>query len=310
MGSATARVKRSSRSSIRSCSTVSSLSRGGRSPSWNEFDNVYFEICNEPYFGGVTLDWQKKVAEAIAAVEKGLPNKHLIAQNIANGSARIENPDPNVSVFNFHYASPPTAVGENRGLSRPIGFDETGFKGTHDAVYRRQAWEFLLSGGAVFNNLDYSFTVEHPDGTAKVVDPTPGGGGPEFRRQLSFLKKLVDGLDLTKTRPIDARILPPDGSVRPAIGLDDEGKGIRILYAGSGPREVLDQAQAEILQDRMDRARDRRRGQDRANRSPRRRGGDRPQIARVSRGRRAADIGDGRLSLKATRGLLSICRHP
>ena len=24
----------------------------------NTFDNLYFEICNEPYFGGVTLDWQ------------------------------------------------------------------------------------------------------------------------------------------------------------------------------------------------------------------------------------------------------------
>ena len=39
----------------------------------NEFDNVYFEICNEPYFGGVTLDWQARVAETIAATEKSLP---------------------------------------------------------------------------------------------------------------------------------------------------------------------------------------------------------------------------------------------
>jgi hypothetical protein len=202
----------------------------------NAFDNVYFEICNEPYFGGVTLDWQKKVAETIAAVEKDLPNKHLIAQNIANGSARVEHPDPNVSIFNFHYASPPTAIRENQRLSRPIGFDETGFKGTDDGVYRRQAWEFLLSGGAVFSNLDYSFTVDHPDGTAKVVDPTPGGGGPEFRRQLSVLKRLLDDLDLTKTRPIDARLASHDGSFRPAIGLVDSSRAKHLLYAGSGPR--------------------------------------------------------------------------
>ncbi len=26
-----------------------------------EFDNVYFEVCNEPYFGGVTGDWQDRV---------------------------------------------------------------------------------------------------------------------------------------------------------------------------------------------------------------------------------------------------------
>ena len=202
----------------------------------NAFDNVYFEICNEPYFGGVTLDWQRRIAREIASTEKEMPNTHLIAQNIANGSARIEKPDPLVSVFNFHYASPPIAIAENKALSRPIGFDETGFKGTGDAIYRRQAWEFLLSGGAVFSHLDYSFTVEHPDGTAKVVDPTPGGGGPELRRQLSILKSLIDGLDLTKTRPTAAHLLPPDGSVKPAIGLDDEGNDVHILYSGFGPR--------------------------------------------------------------------------
>ncbi len=202
----------------------------------NEFDNVYFEICNEPYFGGVTLDWQNRIAREIAAVEKDLPNKHLIAQNIANGSAKVENPDPLVSIFNFHYASPPIAVAENRELSRPIGFDETGFKGNGDAVYRREAWEFLLSGGAVFSHLDYSFTVEHPDGTARVVDPTPGGGGPEFRRQLAVLKTFIDGLELTKTRPTSARLLSPDGSAKPAIGLDDEANGVHLLYTGFGPR--------------------------------------------------------------------------
>jgi hypothetical protein len=31
-----------------------------------EFDNVYYEICNEPYFGGVTLEWQEHVAKVIA----------------------------------------------------------------------------------------------------------------------------------------------------------------------------------------------------------------------------------------------------
>ena len=84
----------------------------------NAFDNLYYEICNEPYFGGVTLDWQRKVSEAIVAAEKDLPNKHLIAQNIANNSARVKDPDPNVSIFNFHYASPPDAVNENRGAAQ------------------------------------------------------------------------------------------------------------------------------------------------------------------------------------------------
>jgi len=60
----------------------------------NEFDNLYFEICNEPYFGGVTLEWQQHIADIIVATEKALPNQHLISQNVANGSAKITKPHP------------------------------------------------------------------------------------------------------------------------------------------------------------------------------------------------------------------------
>src|SRR5688572_22755707 len=45
----------------------------------NEFDNLYFEICNEPYFGGVTMQWQHRIVDTIVAAEKDLPNKHLIS---------------------------------------------------------------------------------------------------------------------------------------------------------------------------------------------------------------------------------------
>ena len=50
----------------------------------NGFDNLFFEIANEPYFGGLTVDWQHRIAEVIAETEDALPMKHLIAQNIAN----------------------------------------------------------------------------------------------------------------------------------------------------------------------------------------------------------------------------------
>lgn len=208
----------------------------------NEFDNVYFEICNEPYFGGVTLDWQRKVSDTIVATEKGLPRRHLIAQNIANGSARVANPDPNVSIFNFHYARPPAAVRENWGLRRPIGFDETGFDGTADRTYRTQAWEFFLAGGAVFSNLDYSFTPDHEDGRANVEDPTPGGGSPALRRQLKLLKVLLDGFDLVHSEPIEAeaQIDSKSGAKPiPIHGLANRGKGIYWFYLPSGPKVRL-----------------------------------------------------------------------
>jgi hypothetical protein len=168
-------------------------------------DNVYFEVCNEPYFGGVTLAFQERIIQVIVDAEKDLPHTHLIAQNIANGSAKIERPSPHVGIFNFHYATPPTTVGLNYGLDRALGDDETGFRGTGDRAYRTEAWDFLLAGGAVVSNLDYSFTCKHPDGTAKVTS-SPGGGGPELRRQLAILKQFLDGFDLVRMKPDEASL--------------------------------------------------------------------------------------------------------
>ncbi len=53
----------------------------------------------------------------------------------------------------------------------------------------------------MFDHLDYSFTTDHEDGTAAVKDPTPGGGGPTFRSQLSILKHFLDDFDLVKMAP-------------------------------------------------------------------------------------------------------------
>lgn len=164
------------------------------------FDNFYFEICNEPYFGGPTLEWQRHMARVIKQADGG---RHLISQNIANNEQTITAPDPNVSIFNFHYARPPRAVAQNYSLQRPIGMNETGFDGFDDAVYRIQAWDFFTAGGALYNNLDYSFTVGHEDGTFQPPATTPGGGSAALRKQLGFMKRVFEKFDLAQMRPLD-----------------------------------------------------------------------------------------------------------
>jgi hypothetical protein len=166
-----------------------------------EFDNVLWEICNEPYFGGVTLPWQHYIANVIVDAERFLKHKHLITQNIANGRKIIESPHPAVSVFNFHYASPPDTVAMNYALRKVIGENETGFKGTNDTHYRMEAWEFLLAGGALYNNLDYSFTVGHEDGTFVYPAQQPGGGNPGFRQQMKFLKSFIHSFNFVRMKP-------------------------------------------------------------------------------------------------------------
>ncbi|MHB1458316.1 MAG: cellulase family glycosylhydrolase [Armatimonadota bacterium] len=168
-----------------------------------DFDNVIYEICNEPYFNGVTLEWQKHIAAVIAETETAFPNRHLIAQNINNGTKRVMNPDPNVSILNFHYAYPPVAIADNSSFKGVIGCDETGFKGQADTPYVEEGWEFILAGGGLYNNLDYSFTAATPDGTEKVVKPTPGGGGRTLRAGLSVLKRFIQTFDFVKMSPDD-----------------------------------------------------------------------------------------------------------
>ena len=95
-----------------------------------------------------------------------------------------------MSIFNFHYASPPETVAMNYGLNKVIGDDETGFRGVSDDVYRMEGWEFVIAGGGLYNNLDYSFAAGHEDGTFEYPASQPGGGSRALRRQLKILARV------------------------------------------------------------------------------------------------------------------------
>jgi len=204
----------------------------------NGFDNLFFEIANEPYFGGVTMAWQHRIAGVIVETERTLPAKHLIAQNIANKSAQIADPHPAVSIFNFHYASPPETVAMNYGLNKAIGDDETGFRGVSDDVYRMEGWDFVIAGGGLYNNLDYSFAAGYEDGTFEYPASQPGGGSRALRRQLKILAGFIGGFDFVRMAPDNAVITsgaPPGGTARALV---DRGRAMAIYLrkkrAGSG----------------------------------------------------------------------------
>jgi hypothetical protein len=167
----------------------------------------------------------------IVDAERTLPNKHLISQNISNGAAMIASPDPNVSIFNFHYAAPPDAVAMNYHLNKVIGDNETGFRGTNDLPYRREAWEFILAGGGLFNNLDYSFTVRHPAGTfVNYPSNQPGGGNPRLRQQYSVLRNFIYKFDFLRMGP-DTNVIRggvPAGTSARALSQPEQAYAIYI----------------------------------------------------------------------------------
>jgi hypothetical protein len=195
------------------------------------FENVYYEVCNEPYFGGVTMEWQHHIVDVIVEAEKELKDKHLISMNIANGSAKIQAPHPAVSIFNFHYATPPTTVTLNYALNKVIGDNETGFRGTNDLPYRVEAWDFIMAGGGLFNNLDYSFTADHESGTFVYPATQPGGGNPVYRAQLKALKDFIHSFEFVKMKPDGSFIKKGVPSGTTSRGLTEPGKSYAVYIA-------------------------------------------------------------------------------
>jgi len=231
-------------------------------------DNVYYEIQNEPWAdhpvpSGVvhfsilpgdmaspgrfwknrvdlasasSLAWQARIAEVIADEEETLGVRHLIAQNYANHRYPLRDIDPRISILNFHYAWP-DAVALNAAHRRVVGFDETGFANPSgasgapetDAVYRKQAWEFMLAGGGVFSLLDYSFAVGREDGT--LANDAPGGGSPALRRQLRVLKDFLHELDLPRSSALSGLVVSAPGAYASAFGTDDR---VGVYLAGDG----------------------------------------------------------------------------
>ncbi len=122
-----------------------------------------------------------------------------------------------VKIANFHYAEP-QAVLLNYSKQIAISDDETGFKGKCALPYRHEAWDFIMSGGGVFNNLDYSFTAESPKGNSKIRGKTPGSGGHEIRQQISFLKKFIENFNFIKLKPSPEIVVGLGQSFSPDIG--------------------------------------------------------------------------------------------
>jgi hypothetical protein len=166
-----------------------------------------------------------------------LPQPILLSQNVANQGRRVVDPHPAISIFNFHYATPPDTIAWNAHHRRLIGDNETGFSGTADAPYRMEAWDFILAGGGLFNHLDYSFTVGHEDGTFQFPPTQPGGGGRSLRAQLAVLRRFINRFDLVKLRPAPELVVagaPPGGSVQ-AIGQRDDAFGVYLRRQRTAP---------------------------------------------------------------------------
>lgn len=197
-----------------------------------DFDNIYYEIMNEPYARDVPMIWQEHIVDALVEAETALGVRHLISLNIANDKAQVKEVHPQVSLLNFHYAWPPATVPMNYHLNRAIGDNETGFKGTDDFHYRREGWAFILAGGALYNNLDYSFAVGYEDGTFAYPAEQPGGGTAALRAQLRVLGAFIRSFDFVHMAPFGGIADLPENLAVYALAAPGQQYAVYLCHSG------------------------------------------------------------------------------
>jgi hypothetical protein len=217
----------------------------------NRHDNVILNLCNEPWFGNQDRPgfvaqpppdikkWIHRVSEWVRDEESQLPNQHILCVDISNQGTVITSDDltrffPHLAGFNVHYDANADSLALNPDLSRYLAFNETGFNGIGDDHYRIQGWRYLLSGGAVYSNLDFSFTVGHEDGTATprfTSDSYDCGGSPTLRKQLGILLDFMNSIPFVRMRRDDSVVV---GGADGWNALSEPDKAWAFFFPGEG----------------------------------------------------------------------------
>jgi len=147
----------------------------------NSFDNVILEVCDEPALFTPIEEagpWVGHMLEVTHDAEADLPKKHLIGQEVqgpVDGPIDFSgNPFNSIVVTQYLWHTHDWEMGGLQGLDReyrhnkPIEQNETNYfplyKGDKIGASRVEAWEFMVGGGASFNQLNGLFTAEDPAG--------------------------------------------------------------------------------------------------------------------------------------------------
>lgn len=199
----------------------------------NSFDNVILEVCDEPALFTPVAEagpWVAHMLQVTRDAESGLPNKHLIGQEVQgpiDGPVDMAgNPADSIVVTQYLWHTRSWEMGGLQGLDReywhnkPIEQNETNYypfyQGDAVADSRVEAWEFMVGGGASFNQLNGVFTPEDPAGN------TPDN--TKLLSALRNLKRFLESFDFVQMEPDRGFVV--SGLERDAHdrGLSQEGK--------------------------------------------------------------------------------------
>lgn len=199
----------------------------------NSFDNLYYEISNEPYNevkdSSLVDKWHEHMAALIRKTEAPLPKKHLVAAN----QAIVDN--KNVDIANYHYVHISNIPGFDSllRLHKVISMDET-MGSLRDADVndvRVEAWDFILRGGGAYNNLSWEYTPLHPQGTP---------GADTVRQYLQHLQQFMDNFSYVRMQYSPETLTEaPSGAITRVLA--EAGKQYALYIHHSKPSDAVPQ---------------------------------------------------------------------
>ncbi|GEM_PF-1058606 len=224
----------------------------------NQYDNIIFNIANEPWFSNQehpgfasparkeTKEWIQQVSEWIVNEEKKLPKQHILSVDYSNEGFKIPDAElqtywKNISVFNHHYDKDAESAKLNYGINRVLSFNETGIMPVSTPLYRIQGWQYLMSGGALYDNLDFTFQVGNEDGkgtTEFVCNHYKGCTDIDVKYQMADLLKFFNSIDFIHMRPTD-KLLTYYWGNQIVCALENPGKDYAAYIHGGSNEGAL-----------------------------------------------------------------------
>jgi hypothetical protein len=176
----------------------------------NPYDNVILEVCDEPALFTPVDEagpWVARMLHVAHDAENGLPKRHLIGQEVQGpigGPVDLAgDPANSLVITQYLWHTHDWEMGGLQGLDReywhnkPIEQNETNYyplyNGDAVADSRVEAWEFMVGGGASFNQLNGVFTAEDPAGN------TPDNA--KLLCSLRNLKEFLESFDFVSMQP-------------------------------------------------------------------------------------------------------------
>ena len=123
----------------------------------------------------LAISWVSRLIDVVVETERSLPKKHLLAQQLETKLGFSADPRTDVIVAQYINHNGWTEIGGIEALdvkydlAKPIELNETGYypswyNGDMLSASRVEAWEFIVGGGAGFNQLNGCYTVKDPGG--------------------------------------------------------------------------------------------------------------------------------------------------